>query len=653
MRVFLDNVQLPAALETMRQALAAEGLDRPLGRELVPVQEAHRRVLAEPVHGRLSSPAYHAAAMDGYAVRAADTAGASEVSPVRLIPGEAVVPVDTGAPLPPGCDAVIMLEEAVPDGEAISIMAAVPRWQHVRTVGEDAVAGELLFAPGHRLRPQDLGVLIATGVTAVPVWRRPRVAVIPSGSELVSLAELGQGTLQPGQIIESNSHVLKGLIGDWGGEPLGYRPVADDRDALAGAISRAVGDGADLVVVNAGSSAGSRDLTPRVARELGEVLIHGVAIRPGKPVLFALLRANGRVVPMLGIPGYPVSAWLTFTLFGRPHVLAWQGLTPAREDTEIATLTRRLPGTPGFTEFVRVRLGRVAGRTVAVPLSRGAGVLTSLTRAEGLLVLEPTVEGMDAGARTPVQLLVERDQLDGTVLVTGSHDLALDLLASHLRAAHPAFTLASSSVGSLAGLAALRRGEAHLAGVHLLDPATGDYNAPYVRRYGPDGRVLLVTLVLRRQGLLVAPGNPLGITGLADLRRPGVRYVNRQRGAGTRVLLDQEIGRLGIGAGEIDGYGREEYSHLAVAAAVAGGVADCGMGILAAARALGLGFVEVAIERYELAVPEVNLDHPGVRLVLEILATEAFAEAVRALGGYDLEQTGSKRWVEGGDGSGR
>jgi len=650
-RVFLDNVPLPRALETVRRALAGAGLDRPLGREWAPVEDARGRVLADPVYGRLSSPAYHAAAMDGYAVRAADTAGASEVSPLRLTPGEAA-PVDTGAPLPPGCDAVIMLEEAVPENGAISIAAAVPRWQHVRTAGEDVVAGELLFPPGHRLRPQDLGVLVSAGVATVPVWRRPRVAIIPSGSELVTLAGLGRGAPPPGRIIESNSHVLAGLVQEWGGAPLTSGPVPDEREALAAAIARTVGDGADLVVINAGSSAGARDLTPRVARELGEVLVHGVAIRPGKPVLFALLTVAGRVVPLLGIPGYPVSAWLTFTLFGRPIVLGWQGLASPGRDTEAATLTRRLPGAPGFTEFVRVRLGRVGGRTVAVPLSRGAGVLTSLTRAEGLLVLEPTVEGLDAGSRVPVELLVERGQLDGTVLAAGSHDLALDLLAAHLRAAHPEVTVASSSVGSLAGLAALRRGEAHLAGVHLLDPVTGDYNAPYVRRYGPGGRVLLVTLVLRRQGLLVAPGNPRNIAGLADLRRPDIRYVNRQRGAGTRVLLDHEIGRLGIRGEEIAGYEREEYSHLAVAAAVAGGVADAGMGILAAARALDLDFIPVATERYELAVPEASLEHPGVKLVLETLETEAFRDAVRALGGYDTSPTGERRWVEGGEGDG-
>ena len=645
--MYLDNVPLPEAMATFRRALIAAGLHRPLGEELLALADASSRVLADPVYARISSPGYHAAAMDGYAIQAASTRGAAETTPLRLVLGQAALPVDTGAPLPPECDAVVMLEDAVPEGDAVMITAAVPRWQHVRTVGEDVVVGQLLYPANHMLSPADLAVLASAGVAEVVVWRRPRVAIIPSGDELIALGSPGSIPLLPGRIIESNSFMLAGLVRESGGEPDVQGPVADDPRSLGEAIARAIADGVDLILVNAGASAGSRDFTAQVARELGEVLVHGVAIRPGKPVLLALIgTARGRV-PLLGLPGYPVSSWLSFRSFARPLLLEWQGRTVPAPLTESAVLTRRLPGMPGFTEFVRVRLGRVGGRTVAVPQPRGAGVLTSLARAEGLLILRPDCEGLEAGTTLEVELLVDRAQLDGTVLAAGSHDLALDLLAAYLRAGSPELTLASADVGSLAGLAALRRGEAHLAGVHLLDPASGEYNLSYVRRWGPPGRTLLVTLAWRQQGLLVAPGNPLGIAGLADLCRPDVTFVNRQRGAGTRVLLDYELERLKIDPRQIQGHDREEFSHLAVGAAVASGVAGAGLGILAAARALGLDFVPVTGERYELAIPESNLTHPGVCRVMEELDRPRFREAVEALGGYDTSRTGEQRWVEG------
>ena len=645
--VYLDNVPLAEAVATFRRALVGADRHRPLGRELLALADAAGRVLADPVHARASSPAYHAAAMDGYAVQAASTRGAAETTPLRLVLGRDALPVDTGATLPPDRDAVIMLEEAVPEGDAVVITAAVPRWQHVRTAGEDVVAGQLLYPGNYLLGPADLAVLASAGVAEIPVWRRPRVAVIPSGDELITLGSPGSLPVPPGKILESNSFMLAGLVRELSGEPDVGPPVADDPRSLAEAIAEAVAGGADLIVLNAGSSAGARDFTARVAREMGEVLVHGVAMRPGKPVLLALLRTARGPLPLLGLPGYPVSAWLSFRLFVRPLLLQWQGRAAPAPLTEPAVLTRRLPGVPGFTEFVRVRLGRIGGRTVAVPQPRGAGILTSLARAEGLLILEPGCEGLEAGATLPVELLVDRAQLDGTVLAAGSHDLALDLLAAHLRAGSPDLTLASANVGSLAGLAALRRGEAHLAGVHLLDPATGEYNLSYVRRWGPPGRTLLVTLAWRQQGLLVAPGNPLGIAGLADLARPDVTFVNRQRGAGTRVLLDYELERLHIDPREVQGYDREEYSHLAVGAAVASGAAGAGLAILAAARALGLDFIPVTAERYELAIPESSLTHPGVRRVMEELDRPRFQEAVEALGGYDTSRTGEQRWVEG------
>ncbi len=291
-------------------------------------------------------------------------------------------------------------------------------------------------------------------------------------------------------------------------------------------------------------------------------------------------------------------------------------------------------------DWVRVRLGVVGGTMVATPLPRGAGVLTSLVRADGLLVVPAGQEGHHAGEEVEIQLLRGLDEIEHTIVAIGSHDLVLDLAASALRAEDPAVTLASSNVGSLGGLVALRDGLCHLAGSHLLDPATGEYTLPYVDRVLGGADVAVVRLVHRDQGLIVAPGNPLGLAGIGDLARPGVRYVNRQRGAGTRVLLDHELGQRGIGPDAVDGYSREEPTHLAVAAAIAAGRGDAGLGILAAARAFGLDFVPVTREPYDLVVTAEALDSPRLAPLWALLHSDRFQQSVEELGGYSAKEMG-------------
>ena len=291
-------------------------------------------------------------------------------------------------------------------------------------------------------------------------------------------------------------------------------------------------------------------------------------------------------------------------------------------------------------DWVRVRLGQVEGRVVATPLSRGAGVLTSLVRADGLLVVPAATEGHQAGERVEVELLRGLDEIRRTIVVIGSHDLVLDLAASQLRARDPRISLASSNVGSLGGLVALRDGLCHLAGSHLLDPQTGGYTLPYVDRLLEGRGVSVVRLVHREQGLLVRPGNPLDLADVTDLTRRTVRYVNRQRGAGTRMLLDSELARHGLSPQDVNGYAREEHTHLAVAAAVASGRADCGLGILAAARAFGLDFVPVATEPYDLVVGAGLLDAPLLAPFWELLRSEDFRASVEGLGGYSTAEMG-------------
>ena len=634
---FVSDVPAAQALEAWREARAAAGCPARVESIRMPVGAAVGRVTAEPVWARLSSPAFDSSAMDGIAVRAADTVGAAETTPVLLAAGDFEV-VDTGDPLPAGYDAVVMREHVHrTSAGAAELRAAVPPYQHVRSIGEDISAAELLLPEGHRLRPVDVAACAAAGAVELAVRRAPVVVIVPTGDEIRPIGS----ELAPGEILDTNSLMLAAQARELGCEARVTEIITDDPAAITEAL-RTAATAADLVILIAGSSAGRDDYTARVVAEAGTLAVHGVAVRPGHPVVLGTVHGEP-ATPVLGAPGYPVSAALTFDIFAAPMLADLQGAAPRERPSTTARLARKLPSAIGMDDWVRVRLGRVGGEVVATPLPRGAGVLTSLVRADGLLMVPSGLEGHHAGAQVRVELLRGLAEIGRTIVAIGSHDLVLDLAASRLRATDPLITLASSNVGSLGGLVALRDGLCHIAGSHLLDPATGQYTLPYLDRLlGADSDVAVVRLVHRDQGLIVAPGNPLGLTGVEDLPRPGLRYVNRQRGAGTRALLDHELAIRGIDPAQVAGYSREEHTHLAVAAAVAAGRADTGMGILAAARAFGLGFVAVAQEPYDLVLRTAGLSDELLRPLWELLGRADFRAEVEALGGYSCAETGCR-----------
>ena len=639
--VYLHDVPLAEARQRFLEALEAVGRSAAGPAEPVPLAEGLGRVTAEPVWARLSSPHYHAAAMDGYALRAEATQGASDRTPVDVQIGSQAQYVDTGDALPEWADSIVPIEAIEPVGpgqrgtlQAIRLRAALAPWSHVRPMGEDLVASELVLPAGHTLRPVDLGVLAGSGYAEVRVRRKPRVAILPTGSELVPPGSAAR----PGEIVEYNSLVLAGQVQEWGGQAVRLDIAPDDPAAIRGALQGAVDAGADLVLINAGSSAGSEDLSASVIASLGTVLVHGVAVRPGHPVILGLLGSGARALPVIGVPGYPVSAALTGEIFVRPLLDRWLGRPPDEPDEVEALMTRKVHSSMGDEEYLRVSVGQVGDRTIAAPLARGAGVLTSLVRADGIVRIPAGSQGLEAGQPVRVRLYRTRAEIAQTIVALGSHDLTLDLVAQFL--AGRGRRLASANVGSLGGLVALRRGEAHLAGSHLLDPQTGEFNLSYIRQYLPETPVVVVGWVGREQGLIVAPGNPRRVSGLQDIASSGLRFVNRQRGAGTRLLLDYHLARLAIDPTALAGYDREEYTHLAVAAAVASGRAECGLGIRAAAEALGLGFVPLFQERYDLVIPRQHYEDPFLRPLLDLLEDPAFRKAVAALPGYSLEPMG-------------
>jgi putative molybdopterin biosynthesis protein len=629
---YLQNIPREEALRLYLEKLAAIGALEPGDPERIPVDSALGRVTARPVFARISSPHYHASAMDGIAVDAAATFGANETRPLRLVIGQDAFMVDTGDPLPQGCNAVIMIEDLhFIDDRTVEIIAPAVPWQHVRTVGEDFVETEMVLPSHQQVRPYDLGGLITAGVGEIDVFPRVRVALLPTGTELVPPGD----PLRPGSVIESNSRVLGGLVAEWGGVPVIAPPTMDDYDLLRQAILEYL-DKSDLLAVIAGSSAGREDFTASLFQELGEVYVHGVAIKPGKPVILGSIRGQ----PVIGVPGYPVSAALAFEFFGRPVLARKTGLTVPDRPKARAYLSRKTASPLGAEEFIRVKLGQVGDRLVIQTLPRGAGTVTSLVQADALLRVPMLSEGFPAGAEVEVELLRPWAQIARTTVVVGSHDLLLDILANLVQVRHPGSRLISSHVGSMGGLTALLRGEAHMAGIHLLDERTGVYNLPYVQRILGERQMILMNLAYRTQGMLVQKGNPLGIKSLADLARPGVRFVNRQRGSGTRLLFDYLLGQLQINSGQIAGYEREEYTHMAIAVAVASQNADVGLGIQAAALSLGLDFIPVGDERYDLCLPAALWDAPEVLVVRELLHDPEFHKSVSGLQGYDFRDCG-------------
>lgn len=642
--VYLDMKTLKEATSIWRDA---SGPTR-AGIEVVSSHDALGRVTAEPIFARKSVPHYHGAAMDGIAILARDTFRASDSRPLRMVLGDTAFEVDTGDPLPENTDAVIMVEfvERVSEKE-VEIRSAAYPWQHVRKVGEDIVAGELLLPQNHKLRPPDIGALLAAGVLQVTVYAAPRVWIQPTGTELIPAARAAEAAL--GQIVEFNGTILAGMVRGCGGIPVLQEIIADDFDSIRRTLREASESDADVILMNAGSSAGSEDFTASAVAELGQVLVHGVTMMPGKPTILGIISGK----PVVGIPGYPVSAILSFEQFVRPLLYSMQGLpAPAFPEVE-AVVGRQAPSKLGLEEFVRVIIGKVEGKLVAMPLQRGAGIITSLTRADGILRIPQELEGLNADEKVMVRLLRPEDQLDYTLIMIGSHDNTIDVLANELKRRDARMHLSSNNVGSLGGLLAVRRGQTHLAGSHLLETDTGGYNFAYVEKHLQGKPVRLIKLAMRQQGLVLRPGNPRGIRNIDDLARPDVTFVNRQTGAGTRILFDYYLERSGISPSAINGYDQEEFTHMAVAVSVLSGRADAGMAIYSSARALGLEFIPFAEERYDLVIPESSLSDPKIQLLMDIIASKSFKSMVTDLGGYDVSDAGAvmgvwdgRSWVE-------
>jgi len=652
MTFYLKDIPLEEAKKLFQNALNEAGLWGTLGVERLNIDEnCVGRVLAEPVWALNSYPHYHSSAMDGFVLRSESTIGADTNDPVFLEvkPGIAKY-VDTGDPIPSWADLVIpieLVEGYDAHGEiaknprspkSILIRKAFSPWSHIRHMGEDIVATQLVLPAYHKLRAVDLGAIIASGNISIDVFRKPSVAIIPTGDELVKIGK----ELKEGDIIEFNSIVLAGQILSWGGIPERYPIIKDDFSDLCEAVNNAA-NMHDLVLINAGSSAGSEDYTSQVVEQLGDLLVHGIAIRPGHPVIMGTIKRqkedpSSSCVPIIGVPGYPVSAALTGEIFVKELLYKWQGIEENALEEIDAVLSKRVVSPAGDDDYIRVVLGNVNKKTIAAQLPRGAGAITSMVKADGITVIPRGTQVFEAGQNVKVKSFGKIGDLNKTIFAIGSHDVSLDILAQYISKYDR--RLISSNVGSLGGLIALNKGECHMCGTHLLDPAIGDYNVTYVKKYIKSLSVIIVSWLERQQGLIVKKGNPKHIIDLHDLIRDDIVYINRQKGAGTRVLLDYHLSKIGIDHEQIKGYDQEEYTHLSVAADVMSGRADCGLGIAAAAHALNLDFIPLYNERYDLVIPTKAYNGSLLEPLLDLMNNDDFKNGINKLPGYNTDQMG-------------
>jgi len=627
---YLNKISLTDALKKLKERFK----DFRTVSEKIKTVDAEGRVTVYAVMAKRSAPDFYAAAMDGIAVKAQKTAGASERAPIQLEIGSEAQAVDTGDPIPEQFNAVIKIEEVnQTDENHYIIEKAVPPWNHIRSIGESTVKGNLLVTASHKLSDYDLAALLEAGVTEIEVYQKPLITIIPTGDELVNASE----NPKIGELVEFNSQMVKAALKKWGAEIRVTEIIADQKELIEKAFVESVKE-SDMVIVLSGSSAGRGDYTIDILKKQGKILFHGVNIMPGKP----LIAAEVKGIPVFGLPGYPLSAWLDNHLFIRELVYLMQAESAPDFKQIEAEVKRKVSSEIGLEEFLRVNLiNQAENKFTAVPLKRGSSAMESILKADGIMRISENKEGLHPGDRAPVILLKEKNRIKNDLLLIGSHDLSLDLIRNEIRKRNYNFDLKLQTVGSMAGLTALRRGESHLAGAHLLDPENGEYNVSYLRKFFKGQKLLVVNLVYREQGLYLKKGNPKNIANIDDLTQNNINYINRQRGAGTRVLFDFLLSQNEIETNQISGYEKEEYTHIAAAAAVGRGSADAALGIRAAAEVMDVDFLPLAEEKYDLIIKAENLDDPRINKLIELINENKIKSKIENLGGYNCQETGN------------
>ncbi len=622
--LFLKKKSLGEAKRIWQSFLLSKNYPTKLGTEIINVADAANRISAEAVKSCLSSPFYTASAVDGIAVIADETEGASVSNPKLLSLGINGIMVNTGDPIPVKYNAVIMIENVEFIENKFRILSAVEPYKNVRPIGEDIGIKETLIFPNEVITSAHIGVLLAGGVNKIRVYRKPRVLIIPTGEEIKKPGD----DIKIGDIIDTNSYMLKAFIMKYGGDTIISNILPNKEKIISDFIKENI-DKVDMVLVLGGSAKGTKDLTGQVYKKLGKIFVHGVSIQPGKPVILAEIKNK----PVMGMPGFPVSSFITAHIFLKMALFLMQGIAVEKSERLKTNIKRSITSSIGVTEFVRVKVGKVGKELIAVPLKKGAGILSSVSNADGLLKIGFDKEGLEKGEKVFIELLKNREIVKNEILFIGSNDPLLNFLFTFIKKRNPFFNVGIINSGSLAGLLALERGECSITAAHLFDGESGAYNTPFLKKYvSKDVRILHFSY--REQGIIIQKGNPKNIRGIKDLVRKDITFVNRQKGSGTRVILDFLLQKNNIDTNSVNGYKYEEYTHLAVANSVRFGGADCGMGIRYVADALGLDFIPIKEEQYDLVILKNELKRKEVKMILSAMKNNEFIKKAKYFKGY-------------------
>lgn len=623
---YLTNISLDKAIDDYIKFLTQKGFKYKT--ELIPVTEACQRTTSKAIYSNLSVPHYNASAMDGIAVNAEKTFGATETTPIYLNNDDFLI-VDTGDPLPKDYNAVIMIEDVIYIEEKVCLYVAATPWQHIRQIGEDISAGDMIIPSFKTLTPASLGALLASNIHEIEVVEKPVVGIIPTGDEII------QPTVFPkeGDIIDFNSTIFSNIMIELGADAITYPIVKDDVLKIKEELSLAVKQ-CDIVLVIAGSSAGQDDYTAQVIQTLGEVLYHGLAIKPGKPTILGCIND----VPVIGIPGYPVSGIIVIEKVIKPIFEEVLHTRRINRPSVKAYMARKLNSSLKYREFIRTRLGMIDKKLVAIPLNQGAGMISSFVKADGIIDVPQNREGYEPGEIVNVQLIEDIETIKSNLVITGSHDPCIDEVYDIMKRTVDG-GIVSSHVGSMGGIMALKRKEAHLAGIHLLSEETGQYNVDYVKKYFPNNDVVLLEGLKRTQGFIVKKKNN-NIKGIQDIIDRRLTYVNRQKGSGTRILFDCLLKQNGISLQSIKGYEREEYTHTSVAAIIASDSADVGLGIYSAAKLYDLDFIPICDDSYDFLVDKDTMELEVFQMFIDVIQGEEFRTRLESMGGYTLSNPG-------------
>lgn len=622
--IYLEKRSLEEALLIWEKKLDEIKVSKFVKEEEISSLDCAGRIASREVHAKKCSPLQNVSAVDGFAVRVKDTLGCDINNPKYLKIGTAAKYVNTGEAIESSFNAVVMVEDVEIEKDKIRILKPLSFYENVRTIGEDIVTMDVLVRANEKILPQHIGALIQGGVDKIHVKEIPRVLIIPTGEEIIKPFR----EIHPLEFYDSNSYMIREMLNGWGASSFIYDVLPNNEKIIMKALEENY-DKYHLFVILGGSAKGSKDFVPSIIKSAGELLIHGVSIQPGKPIALGLFKDK----PIVGMPGYPVSSFVDSRIFLKTAIEKM--LKTSRKEFEYikTVLKRPVPSEIGTREYIRVKLTVSNDTVVAVPIKGGASPISSVSNADGILVVPENLEGFEEGAEVDVELLVGKEDIQNQILFIGSNDPVLEKAFNIFNVENAPYHFGVINSGSFGGLLSLERGECQITATHLFDESSGTYNEAFIRKV-VSRDIIVYKFLKREQGLMLRHENSKRIKSIEDITKPNVAFVNRQKGSGTRVFLDYILKEKVIDTSSINGYENEEFTHIAVASAVKEGIADCGMGIRYVADIFGLEFIPVQEEDYDLVFTRDFYFSKNGEALIKILESKEFKDYLGKLKGY-------------------